>query len=307
MRIIFYCLFIALASALPMYAQVTMVGEGVISSAYDDLNAAFMPDGKTVYFSLNHPRDRFGIIVYSQWKNGKWSEPQVPSFSGTFTDYDPFITADGAKLYYCSTRSGNGIPKQDFDIFVVEKTGDGWSEPKNISTEVNDDRNQYYPSLSKNGNLYFNSNKDGSYDLFVSKLVNGQYQKPEKLLGKINGDKTNEGDAVIAPDESYIIFAAYGRPDTNGSGDLYISYNENGIWSEPINLGLPINSAVREYCPILSPDGKTLYFTSFRSSLDKTPNKPIKTFRDFKNFMNQPENGLGNVYQVSMELVLNKK
>ncbi|HEX7809682.1 MAG TPA: Xaa-Pro aminopeptidase, partial [Thermoanaerobaculia bacterium] len=65
----------------------------------------------------------------------------------------------------------------------------------------------------------------------------------------------------IAPDQSYLIFAAYGRPDAIGDGDLYVSVHHDGAWSAPRPLAFA-NTAAREYCPIVSPDGKTFYFTS---------------------------------------------
>lgn len=55
------------------------------------------------------------------------------------------------------------------------------------------------------------------------------------------------------------------KDEINGSGDLYISFQEEkGSWTEPINMGKPINSNKLEFCPMISPDGKYLFFSSRR-------------------------------------------
>jgi hypothetical protein len=68
---------------------------------------------------------------------------------------------------------------------------------------------------------------------------------------------------LIAPDESYLIFMAY-RPDSLGASDLYLSWHRGNGWSEPRNLGAPVNSAAIEMSPQRSPDGRYLFFSSSR-------------------------------------------
>ena len=305
MRKLFVSLFIVVASSVSGQVQPELFAPDVISTHLDELNAAFTPDGKTVYYSITTPGNKLGVIVYSELKGSRWSQPKIASFSGQFVDYDPFITADGSRLYYCSNQTADGKPKPDADLFYVERTANGWGQPKSLGPNVNDDKNQYYPTLAANGNLYFNSNYDGNYDLYVSRLSNGEFQKPEKLKGKVN-DKSLDGDAIISPDEKYIIFASYGRPEGLGSGDLYISFQENGEWTQPKNLGAPINSVAREYCPILSPDGKKFYFTSFRGPFDTPGNSVFRSWPELQKLMNSPMNGLGNVYSVDIDQLLKK-
>src|SRR4051812_48122848 len=62
-------------------------GEGIISTAEDELNAAFTPDGKSLYFSKNAPGSRQGLIVVSNFEKGKWGRPEIASFSGQYSDY----------------------------------------------------------------------------------------------------------------------------------------------------------------------------------------------------------------------------
>ncbi len=68
----------------------------------------------------------------------------------------------------------------------------------------------------------------------------------------------------MAPDESYLIFASFGRLDSLGSADLYVSFRVDGKWQPARSLGTSINSKAFEYCPIVSPDGRHFFFTSYR-------------------------------------------
>ena len=71
-------------------------------------------------------------IVVSTLENGAWTTPEIASFSGRFNDIDPAISPDGRRLFFASNRPTDGgtAPKKDFDLWVVEKTASGWSEPK---------------------------------------------------------------------------------------------------------------------------------------------------------------------------------
>ena len=114
----------------------------------------------------------------------------------------------------------------------------------------------------------------------------------------VNSSAT-EVDSYIAPDQSFIVFAGFGRPDDMGNGDLYISEQQNGVWSAARHLGAGINSTAREYCPAASPDGRYFFFTSFRGFGDRVPDHPW-TCRELRAGLNGVLNGWGNVYQIDM-------
>jgi Tol biopolymer transport system component len=295
------------ASDKPM-PEPTLFGEGTLSTAEDDLNAAFTPDGRTVYFTRNFPGNKLGVILFSQFKNGKWQPPEIASFSGQAIDYDPFFSPDGSKLFYCSNRSESGKAKNDFDIWFVEKTANGWGAPKSVGEMVNTKGNEFYPSIASDGALYFSSNRPGGkggFDIYRSQFADGKYTEPENLGEGVN-TQGGEIDSYISPDQKFLVFAAYGRQDDlgGGSGDLYISQNQNGSWTKSKNLGPKINSPSREYCPIGSPDGKYFFFTSFRGALDKPLDKPLKNNREVMSLMSSTLNGRGNVYQVDLSALV---
>jgi len=113
------------------------------------------------------------------------------------------------------------------DIFTVTKKMRGWSDAVQVES-INSDSTDSYPSMTADGTLYFASNRSGGrgdYDLYRSRLVNGR----------------NTGGY--------------------GEGDLYVSYNRGGSWSAPEILPTSVNSREYEYTPLVSPDGKYLFFS----------------------------------------------
>jgi len=82
-------------------------------------------------------------------------------------------------------------------------------------------------------------------------------------------------EAVVDPDEKYMIFYSIkrnGHIGTSTTGDLYISYNVNGEWSIPVNMGTPINSTAEESWPSIDFNNNVLYFNSNRSNSNGFPN-----------------------------------
>lgn len=237
---------------------------GLVSKDAVDFGAAFSPDGKSFYFSrTENKRSR---IYSTRYDGSNWTEPvPVPFSKENYSDADPAFAPDG-KLYFISNRPVSiNDTLQDYDIWSVKSLSNGkWLEPENVK-KVNTDSSEYYISFSKNGNMYFASSRKGGYgeeDIYVSRLVNGQYTDPENL-GPVINTAFSEYDPCISPDELLIVFASPNRPGGFGKADLYGSKKVTGkAWLQPVNLGAVFNTATREYCPYFSPDGKYFFFSS---------------------------------------------
>ena len=237
---------------------------GIVSTAQGEFNAAFSPDGREFYFSVNESGGR-ETMKFMTMENNRWTPPQPVPFVSPQNDCDPIFSFDGSRLYFISTRpKKDKIGSKDWDIWFVERSDTGWSEPINIGPPVNSDLDEYYVSLTKDGTIYFASNRAGglgSFDIYRSRLVDRHCAKPENLGAAIN-TKYLEHDPFIAPDESYILFTSVDRPGGFGTGDLYISSRrEDGTWDKSKNLGKTFNTSGYDFCPIVSPDGKYFFFT----------------------------------------------
>jgi Tol biopolymer transport system component len=242
-----------------------LFAESVINTDADEYGPTFTPDGQTLYFARRVNRKDSEFIVVSRFKTGKWSAPEVAEFSGKHFDKEPFVSPDGSKLFFSSKRPSDGTtPKQerDFDLWYVERTAEGWGEPLHLGPEINTPNYENYPAVASNGNLYFASVREGGRgqnDLYRSRFVNGKYLPAESLGDAIN-TPYSDADPYIAPDESYLIYSA-SPPTGYGEGDLYISFNRNGKWTRPVTLGAKLNTSEYEYTPLVSPDGKYLFFS----------------------------------------------
>lgn len=245
---------------------------GIVSTPAIDFACAFSPDGTTFYFTRFDLNSMKTVIMMMGRENHRWSEPQTAPFSGQYSDFEAFVSYDGKKLYFCSNRplKKEGILK-DQDIWVIEKTAAGWSAPENPGPPLNSNKEELYPTLTRDGTVYFRSDREGGLglgDLYRAKVVDGVYAKPENLGNMINTE-FDELNAFISPDGGYIIFASRGRPDCYGGNDLYISFRKpDGTWTPAKNMGDQINSPKDEYTPIVSPDGKFLFFTSAKKGND---------------------------------------
>ncbi len=262
---------------------------GVVSTESEELNSVFTPDGAEFYFTVARGSPRRWTIKVMKRTGNRWGAPEVASFSGTYSDVDLCLSHDGRKLLYCSNRplSGRGEPKKDFDIWMVERAGDGWSEPRRMGGAVNTEGPEFYPSLTRTGLLYFQrigADGHGAGDIYFSRLEEGGYPEVENAGGAINTQHF-ESDPFISPGGDYLIFSS-NRPGGFGQGDLNIAFRaQDGSWTPPRNMGRRVNTSDNENCAMVTPDGKYLFFTragdiywvdariiaEYRAALDAAP------------------------------------
>jgi Tol biopolymer transport system component len=273
---------------------------GVVSTGDDESHAAFSPDGTSLYFLKNTPTFDFWTIVRSRSSNGRWTTPEVAPFSGRWSDADPFLTEDGLKLYFISARPVNGVAKDDTDLWMVERTPRGdWGAPKHLGPVVNSPASEWFPTVTRNGTLYFGSERSGGKggaDIWRSRLVDGVYQEPENLGEPVN-TSAGEYEPMVSPDERFMVFAAAGRPGNLGRFDLWICYNHDGAWSKPEHIGAPINSDGWDFAPRLTHDGRYLFFTSSRGAAERNLDRSL-TYQELLARLHAPGNGLRDIYYI---------
>jgi Tol biopolymer transport system component len=272
---------------------------GVISTGDYDTHAAFSPDGNTLYFVKMAPDLTKWTLFVSYFQSGVWSEPVIAPFSGQYWDADPFFANDGKTLYFISNRPLKaGDPQKDFDIWKIEKKGSGWSDPIHLDAPINSSSSEYYPTLADDGTMFFGSRRSGgkgSSDIYMSKLENGAYRAATNLGEAIN-TKGNEFEPFIARDESFLIFMAT-PTESLETADFFVSFNENGTWSNAAKLPPPFNSDVTEFSPKVTADGKYFFFSSTRNRHGITFDKPEGT-ADMVKRIREWGNGLCDIYQV---------
>lgn len=287
-----------------IFAQRVSVLHPAINEFHNTRDFCKSSDGKEIYITVQSTNQEISQIVLI--KNNNWKKPILLPFCNQYTYLEPFLSKDGLSLYFISDRPKNESEneKSDFDIWYVERanTKSEWSSPINLGAPVNTELDEFYPTLSDNGNLYLTKvdpNGKGKDDIYVCIWNGTDYSEPKLLNDNINTEGY-EFNAFIAKDERFIIYTIYNAPDGFGSGDLYISRkDENGNWTSAENLGNGINTKFMEYCPYYDEATQTLYFTSKRSKLS------TKKYTDFNQLIQEikgSDNGSSKIYQIKIKL-----
>jgi len=262
-------------------------------------------DGQEAFFTIQSPDQAISQIACTRKVNGEWSAPSLLPFCDTYMYLEPFLTADGKRLFFASDRPLDGSAvRKDFDIWYVERKNNNapWSAPVNLGEPVNSGLDQFYPTLSDNLNLYFTMASPeglGKDDIYFSRWDGRQYTTPVLLDTNVNSSGY-EFNAFISRNEDFILFTKYNEPGGQGSGDLYIAQKDAyGNWQKAVNLGVPVNTKAMEYCPFYDEKNHTLYFTSRRNTLQP---RPFRDINDFQEYINNGENGLSKIYKVSFKI-----
>lgn len=240
---------------------------GIIHADSDD-TLAFTPNGNTVFFDRSKGKQK--IILVAHRRGGRWSQPQVASFSGRWVDSDPVVAPDGSYLLFDSDRpthpGGQPLRENYFvggegpgsNIWRVDRQGDRWGKPHWLDPVINSDVFIDFASIAADGTLYFIKwDKEARImHIMRSQYRDGRYQTPE--LAGTGSPSVSQHDPAVAPDQSFIVFD-YGKVK-GGLGRVCIAFRENGHWGPPIDLGDVVNKDI-PWGSRLAPDGRTVYFT----------------------------------------------
>jgi WD40-like Beta Propeller Repeat len=233
---------------------------GVISGPSNDSDPCFTPDGRTLVFARNN------TLMVSHRIGESWSKPEIAPFSGQWADQQPTISPDGSFLVFVSGRPILPTDKSRpaGNLWRVDRRGSSWGEPVHLPATVNRDSSTWAPSIAGDGSLYFieKENPKAPFRLWRAQARNGSYEPPVAVSF---GDATTQDvDPAVAADESFIVFGSV-HPGTDAHERLFIAFREHGGWGKPIDLGNAVNGPDDTNEARLSPDGKTLYFSSART------------------------------------------
>lgn len=185
-----------------------------------------------------------------------------------YPEYAPVISADGTTMFFTTRRPENVGERKDVDgkyfedvyFATYNDSLEKWDNVQNMGRLVNTPGHEASVSISYDGKQLFLYKDDrGTGNLYVSRLINEQWSKPEKLT--INSNH-REAHVTLSPDGQTMIFSS-DRPGGYGGLDLYKTVlMPGGQWSSPENLGPKINTPYDEDSPFILADGKTLFFAS---------------------------------------------
>jgi hypothetical protein len=297
----------------PPGAEPQLFAPGVVSAGLYERDVAMTPDGDEFYFGLLS--GSYATIVVAKRIGNEWTDPEIAPFSTNpdYLDLEPHITPDGLRLLFLSTRPPEGQEYKpgwaNQDIWVVDRMErGGWSEPYNLGPPVNTDAAEFYPSVTRDGTMYFTRDvrEDGQRKSFIfrARMVDDAYAEPEKLPDQVNASDM-QYNAFIDPDERYLIVCIAGLPDAIGMGDYYVSFrSEDDTWTGPVNMGDKINTPDNSApSPYVSPDGKYFFFASTRKIQSGDEAATERRYEDIRRQQTEPGNGNSDIYWVDASFI----
>lgn len=245
------------AAENPVPATATLWTPAAISGPGYESSPTFTPDGRTMIYLAADKDFQTYRLMQSQCENGAWGKPVPPRFAMPLPviEADPFVTPDGERLYYISSRQAPA--KEDFDIWYVERiAGGSWGEPRRLPEPVNSPAAELLPRTDAAGRLYFGSSRAGSAgggDIYVATEVRpGEWTVAN--LGPPVSAGAYEYEAEISRDGKTMITVS----DRGDRSHLYRYRREGERWVEAGRI--PADPAQFQVGPLLSPKGDRLLF-----------------------------------------------
>lgn len=259
--------------ANPVNIKIENLGEPV-NSPYPDYAPVLSQDESTIIFTSRRPgttggkKDTDGkyfediYIAYYNSSKQKWENMRKIGANINTNGHEASISLsyDGKELFIYKDDNGDG------NIYVSYFINDDWSKPEKLSSEINSKYWETHACLSPDGNtLYFTSNRPGGYggrDIYKSeKLANGTWSEAVNLGPKINTEYDEESPFIMF-DGVTLYFSSKGHESMGGFDIFTTTLSDDGYWSEPENIGYPINTTDDDVFYVPTKDEKHAYYSS---------------------------------------------
>lgn len=259
-------------------ARISIVNmDDPINSSYPDYVPLTSADESVMIFTSRRPGSTGNLLdpngeyfedVYISYRmDDGWTEPKSisPNINTNGHDACVALSANGEKLFIYRTNEDLTAG----DIYISKLEGREWSVPEKLGPDINTEEG-WEPSASISADeeaFYFSSNRAGSLgekDIYrVVKLPNGQWSLATNL-GSVINTPYDEDSPFIHPDGKTLYFSSKGHKNMGGY-DIYKTVkDENGVWSEPENLGYPINTVDNDIYFVMNVSGTVGYYSSAR-------------------------------------------
>lgn len=257
----------------PLNVKITNLGDSV-NSEWPEYSPVITADEQVLYYTTRRPTTTGGekseadgmyyedIVVSYKDEKGKWSKPvSISPYINTGSNEATInLTPDGQTLIIYRGDVGNG------DLYYSSFDGKDWAIPQKFGSNINTDFWETHASMSRDGNtLYFVSDRPGGLggrDIYKSvKLPNGQWSLCQNIGPPIN--TPYDEDAPFLGADGITFYFSSTSDKSMGFFDVLFSFiDENGKFSEPVNMGYPINTTDNDVFYVATPDNKRFYLSS---------------------------------------------
>lgn len=248
----------------PLPLDLSALPDAINSIDHDEYHPQFSADGSSLVFTrkVGNQEDLYTASVDGQ----EYSVAPLSNINTKYNEGAHTITADGKMLVF--THCNNNFGKGSCDLYGVVKEDGKWKKPKNLSKPISTRHWEAQPSISADGSvLFFASTRPGGFggsDIWYSVWGDDGWQDPINAGDKIN-TKKDEFSPFLHADGVTLYFASEGHWGFGGS-DLFVSRLSGDIWSDPLNVGYPLNDMTDQRGLVVSLDGSHGYYSSSDSS-----------------------------------------
>lgn len=239
--------------------------EGPINSEFAEVTPVYSEVRQELLFASNraNPAEDEFKIYHSKNENGTWSTPTILEVLGTFDREKAnveVVNEDGRLFIFKDEKKG--------DLYYSEPGTNGWKAPVEFDSKITSTHleSHFYINEHEDRIIFATKNKKTGLDLMESfkDTETGDWEKPHPFAANLNTE-FNEDSPFLSKDETTFYFLS-DRPGGVGGYDVYVSTlnPETREWSEPENMGWPVNSPDDEIHFKMNADGKSGYFSSNR-------------------------------------------
>lgn len=251
-----------------------------INGEYDDFGPVITADANTLFFtsrrlrtdttqpsnakSFSPENGKYFEDVYVSYRDmatGKWGEPQLMPFCSPRANQASISTSnDGSMLFIYKDDNGDG------NIYYSLREDENYGDLEKLGSNINTEYWETHATISTDGKtLYFVSDRPGGLggrDIYrCVKLPNGQWSKALNVGAPIN-TPYDEDSPYLHPDGKTMYFSSNGEKSMGGYDIFFSELNEEGKWTEPLNIGYPLNTVDDDVFFTTNAEGKQGFFSS---------------------------------------------
>lgn len=244
-----------------------------LNTEYNEYAPSISTDGSEIIFSSDRPNGhatnaagRYDDDIYASSRlDGKWRSPEPirGNVNTEASDVANNLSFDGTKMLLHRNEDGQ------VDMFESELSGLNWSTPKKLPQAISSSRsNDMWGAYSPDGySIYFardNANRSNGTEIMYSQMQNKALKNymAATIISDVNS-KFDEGPIYLHIDDERMFICSNGQ-NTMGGYDIFVSEKKQGQWTEPKNLGYPVNTPYDDFFFATTANGKYAYIASNR-------------------------------------------
>ena len=263
----------------PVRAWVDNLGE-TVNSEYSDFGPVISADRRELFFTSRRPDGNIGkdkdetgynyedIYFSSREFGGDWSKAKNIGNTVNTKSHDATVglSPDGKSLI-----TYHGVSRKDGNLLITRKDDSGqWEKLEDIGSTINSDYHEEAATLSfDEKKLFFVTNKPGGlggHDIYLALWdeANKTWGEPTNIGAPVNTEFDEKG-VFFHPDNKTLYFSSSGHKTMGGLDIFKTEYNaETKEWSDPVNIGYPINTPDDDVYYVVSGNERYAYFSSVR-------------------------------------------